>query len=180
MRGIAALRRFVDAGAGAAHACDGCGAVLADDHDHVVAPHGSKHGDVACACAACFVGVARVGKRVDVVNEDAGAVFAALGVPVDLATIVDDSKRGRLLRYPSPAGVVEGPLRAVVDVSLAKDTEALLFVRKDNRVVLLRVPIDVAHAVTGLLRQGWSGLHGDRARADVAAYIDRLLERACR
>lgn len=182
MRGIAAVRRFVDAPAGVAHACDGCGAALADDHDHVVVD-----GDVSCACAGCFVGAARVGKTVTLVDDDAGALFARLDVPVALAFVVDDSRRGRVLRYPSPAGLVEAGLVeagladvAGVDVTLAKDVEALLFAQKDNRVVLLRVPIDVAHAVTGLLRRGWSGLHGDRARNDVAAYVEGLWVRACR
>lgn len=172
MRGIAALRRFVDVAADAG-VCDVCGSALAEDHGHVV-----KAGVASCVCANC--GGDKMGKagRVVVVSEDAGDVFAGLGVPVDVAYVVRDAQRGLLIRYPSPAGIVEGP--APADVGEFDVDEAMLFATLHNRVVQLRVPLAEAFAVTGLLRAGWSGLSGAQARADVAVHIAQLRERACR
>lgn len=188
-RGLLALRRFTGtstAGAASVERCEVCAAVLDADHDHVWAD-----GALTCLCATCTVPGTRVPKRVLVVDDDAGAVFARLGLPVQLAYVVRDARRGLVARYPSPAGTVETVLESGLDASdsgldvsgLAVDVEAFLFVVHGQKVLQLLVPIDAALALTGLLRTSWVGLHGgDQARADVAAHVARLLARepACR
>ncbi len=182
-RGLLALRRFAGTSSASAQSverCEVCGAVLDADHDHVFFA-----GALTCLCRACTAPGTRVPRRVVVVDEDASAVWSQLGLPVELAYVVRDAKRGAVARYPSPAGTVEAVLdldHCGLDVSvLAIDVEAFLFVVRNAKILQLLVPIDAALALTGLLRTSWTGLHGgDQARADVAAHVAGLLERACR
>lgn len=167
--------------------CDLCGADLAAAHRHVLE---LATRSVQCACHACAILFARreAGAQFrtipDRVRRDLAFGISAtrwteLGIPVALAFCVRDSRRGGVVCYPGPAGIVEGELEDVVwsavcaatplGGELEDDVEALLIrgARGVAGLACYLVPISTAFELVGRLRTSWQGFGGG-ASADQA------------
>ena len=171
--------------------CDLCAGPLAPEHRHVL---DLDSGDPQCACRACAVLFDREqagGGHYRLIPErrvrlDALAVdqrlFAALGIPVDLAFVYLDSRSGRVLaRYPGALGLIaaapavdawEQVVAAAPELrDLQPDVEALLLHRTEAWIV----PIDLCFRLAALVRQHWSGFTGgDRVWEEIARFFEEL------
>ncbi|HVM40284.1 MAG TPA: DUF5947 family protein [Acidimicrobiia bacterium] len=176
-------------------ACELCGAPLDDEHGHLF--DRSEHA-LRCACRACALVMGAEGaggerfrlvpdRYADATTPALAAAWEALGLPVGLVFVVDDSLRGEVVaRYPGPAGVVESvlPLPGWSDVcaaspelsTLRPDVEAALARHRNGRLECFVVPVDVCFRLAGELREVWEGMHGGDAAWQA---VDALFER-CR
>jgi uncharacterized protein DUF5947 len=168
------------AAAGAAEACELCGATLDARHRHVV---NLETRTLMCACRACVILLARPGAggrrfrlvperrlRLDGFRLDDSA-WEALRIPVDLAFFFRSTAAGRVVAaYPGALGVTESLLELdaweeieadnPVLAGLEPDVEALLVNRSRRRRQAFVVPIDDCYALAGIVRTRWRGLAG--------------------
>lgn len=160
--------------------CDLCGDPLPAEHRHVL---DLDSGRPECACRACAILFDRGEAggdhyrlipqrrlRLDGFDAD-GRLWAALGIPVDLAFITVTGATGdAVARYPSPIGLTthvpaadawEQVVAAEPAVAgMEPDVEALLVRRGRDGWVL---PIDDCFRLAALLREHWSGFQGGDA-----------------
>jgi hypothetical protein len=198
------LRRFLAPAPPAPPApevCELCGAVLREDHRHMA---DAEKRALACVCTACALLFDRPGAGEGrfrtvpdrILSDDRTApdaeAWAALGIPVGVAFFFRHSALDRPVGlYPSPAGATESDLdpaaweRALGGSPLARmmtpDVEALLVRRReqDGGTQCFLVPVDMAYELVGRLRLHWQGFDGGpRARAEIAAFFDRLERRS--
>ena len=190
------LRRFTGAPAQpAAERCSLCGAVVPEEHRHLVDP-GER--SLVCACTACAVlfdhaGVAggrfrSVPRRV--LTERGHAVDAAawdrLQIPVGVVFLFRDTALDRLVAfYPSPAGATQSELDPAelagigactrLAALLEPDVEALLVRRAAGEYRCYLVPIDICYELVGRMRLHWHGFDGGAvARAELEAFFARV------
>jgi hypothetical protein len=169
--------------------CDLCGEPLPPEHRHLL---DLATGRPECACRACAILFDRgqaggdhyrlIPERrlclPELVDED--RLWAALGIPVDLAFITCGAGRA-LARYPSPLGLTTATpaLDAWEQVvaanpplaGLEPDVEALLVNRARGARERWIVPVDDCFRLTARLREHWRGFHGGDA---VWEEIDRF------
>ncbi len=191
---FAALRRLVPERA-AAERCELCGATVAAEHGHLVAPAERR---LVCACEPCsilFSGTdgkyRRVPRRIRLLRgfQMTDAQWDALDIPIDMAFFFVSSVSDRVVAcYPSPAGPTESllPLGAWDEIvrenptlaAIEPDVEALLVNRVSSADCFL-VPIDECYRLTGLIRSHWRGLSGgSEAWAEIGRFFASLEERA--
>jgi hypothetical protein len=174
--------------------CDLCSEPLPTEHRHLL---DLADGRVACACRACTILFDRAeagGDHYRLIPErhaDLGPDalddmdWAMLGVPVDLAFFVQDSRAGGVAaHYPSPAGTTTATVdaRAWADVAgrvpdlrdLVPDVEALLVHRARGAREHWIVPIDDCYRLAGLITSRWQGMTGGR---DLWAAVDEFFGR---
>lgn len=194
-----ALRRFRAPAPPQPERCELCGQAVPDRHRHLVE---TELRALACACQACamlFDRAAPGGGRYRTVPDrylvdpdhriDDGA-WEQLQIPVSTAFFFRNAALERLIAlYPSPAGATESELdpqtwEAVLGTSLLAarlepDVEALLLRREPGRTECFLVPIDICYELVGRMRLHWQGFDGGaEARADLAAFFDRVAARA--
>jgi len=183
--------------------CELCRAEIADEHPHVV---NLDRRNLLCTCRPCYLlftpdGAGRgnfraVPDRYLAADQTLSQrQWDALQGPVGMAFFFRNSVLGRIVAiYPGPAGATESllDLHAWNDVvattplatQLADDVEALI-VRRDREndemygPEMYLVPIDCCYELVGLLRMHWTGFDGGpEARADIAAFFERVRARA--
>jgi hypothetical protein len=173
--------------------CDLCGEPLPDDHRHLL---DLASGQPQCACRACAILFDRgqaggdhyrlIPERRVCLPALAGEdrLWAALGIPVDLAFIT--SSGGRVIaRYPSPLGLTTaapapdawellvGANPALAD--LEPDVEALLVNRARGARERWIVPVDDGFRLAARLRTHWRGFHGgDAVWEEIAGFFAEL------
>jgi uncharacterized protein DUF5947 len=175
--------------------CDLCAAPLAPGHRHVL---DLDSGEPQCACRACAVlfdreqaggGHYRLIPERRVRLDDfslEGRLFAALGIPVDLAFLYFDSRSNRMVsRYPGALGLITGApapdaWQQVVDTNpalrdLQPDVEALLVNRSRGASEQWILPIDDCFRLAARVRSHWTGFGGgDRVWEEIAAFFEEL------
>lgn len=197
-RGLAALRRFVDAGkAPEPERCDLCATVIAGHHQHLADPQNRR---LFCACDACAIlfsdggqtklkrvprdGYLLTGFKID------DQLWNGLGIPTGLVFFFRSSTSNRITAlYPSPAGPAEaevamedweeivrdcGPLR-----DLTPDVEALLVNRMKGAREYFVAPIDQCYSLTGLIKKYWRGFSGGEQAWEVLnGFFEELRRRS--
>jgi hypothetical protein len=171
----------------AAERCDLCGEPLPAEHRHLL---DLATGQPKCACRACAILFDRgqaggdhyrlIPERRVCLPPLAGEerLWAALGIPVDLAFITCSA--GRVVaRYPSPIGLTTGAPApdawaqvvaanpALAD--LEPDVEALLVNRARGERERWIVPLEDCFRLAARLREHWRGFHGGDAVWDQIA-----------
>jgi hypothetical protein len=158
--------------------CDLCGEPLPVEHRHLL---DIASGEPQCACRACAILFDRGqagGDHYRLIPErrvclpplvDEDRLWAALGIPVDLAFLTRGAERV-LARYPSPLGLTTAAPAAdaweqVVAANpalagLEPDVEALLVHRARGRRERWIVPVDDCFRLAATLRSHWRGFHG--------------------
>ncbi|MET8678999.1 DUF5947 family protein [Streptomyces sp. NPDC004647] len=160
--------------------CDLCAETLVPEHRHLL---DIRANEVACACRACSLlfdrreaGGAHYRllsgrrQRLDGCDID-DAVWAGLGVPVDMAFFVRSEASGEVsVGYPSPLGVMRSTVDAeswrAVEASdpalstLTDDVEALLVNRAGEAREHWLVPLDDCYRLVAVVRAHWKGLGG--------------------
>jgi hypothetical protein len=178
-----------------AHRCELCAQPLDGEHRHLL---DLPTGELLCGCRACAVlfddqtaggrhyrlvprrRVALPDFRLD------GPLWAALGVPVDLAFFTSDGGE-TVARYPSPAGALRATVaqdswqRLVaanpVLRTLADAVEALVVDRARGASEYWLLPLDDCYRLTALLREHWSGFGGgNRVWAEIESFFARIRE----
>jgi hypothetical protein len=158
--------------------CDLCGEPLPAEHRHLL---DVATGQPQCACRACAILFDRGeagGDHYRLIPErrvclpplaDEDRLWAALGIPVDLAFITSGADR-LVARYPSPLGLTTAA--PAVDAweqvvaanptlaELEPDVEALLVHRARGRRERWIVPVDDCFRLVATLRAHWRGFHG--------------------
>jgi hypothetical protein len=156
--------------------CGLCGERLTEDHPHLA---DGRTGKLLCGCLACavlFDGDERRYRRIVpharalVGPPIADAEWQALGVPVGLAFFRRRAAGEVLAVFPGPAGTSEAPVTAAAWstlcnnhpelASLEPEVEALLVDRRGTPARQLRVSIDRAYRLAGILRTSWRGWSG--------------------
>jgi hypothetical protein len=179
-----ALRRLAHPPAApAVERCDLCGEPLPPDHRHVL---DLDTGRPECACRGCAILFDRgeaggdhyrlIPQRRVALGRLDDRVFAALGIPVDLAFITVHAGAVSA-RYPSPVGLIASAPApdAWAQVSaglpdLGDDVEALLLRRGRDAWL---VPVDDCFRLAAQLREHWTGFTGGTA---VWLQIDRFFD----
>lgn len=186
----------------AGEVCELCAVAIAEGHGHVV---DLKVRQLACVCRPCALlfterGAANGRYRTvpDRVLIDPGLVlddetWSTLDIPVRLAFVFFNSSMERWVAfYPSPAGPTESELslEAWTDLSerspllqaIEPDVEALLVygTRSHDPLQAFLVPIDTCYELVALVRTQWKGFDGGDARQEIAAFFERLRQRARR
>jgi hypothetical protein len=194
------LRRFTGtAPQPAPEHCALCGAIVPEEHRHLVDP---QKRSLECACTACAMlfdrpGVA--GGRLRAVprryltdrgHAVDGGTWDRLQIPVGVVFLFQDTALGRLVAfYPSPAGATQseldaGELAAVGECTplaslLQPDVEALLVRRAASKYECYLVPIDICYELVGRMRLHWHGFDGGAvARAELEEFFDRVSRQA--
>jgi uncharacterized protein DUF5947 len=159
--------------------CELCGAVIGDDHRHLLNPESRR---LLCSCRSCALLFDRGGRYLLVPTtrtrlDDAGLTdrdWEELRLPVDVAFFLHDSAAGRdMAFYPGPMGATESqlPLQLAVLRTIQPDVEALLVDRHLGAREHWIVPIDDCFRLVGIVRTHWRGLTGGK---DVWAEIARF------
>lgn len=175
--------------------CELCGVQIQPQHRHVLDL--AKH-ELLCACRACqvlFDRDAAGGGHFRLVPElhrplddfrldDFG--WLALGLPVELAFFVRDSRSGRVAAfYPSPAGATQSELEleswAQIEqdnpdvAGMSADVEALLVRGTDSGRQGFLVGIDHCYRLVGIVRTHWRGFGGgDEVWRQIDLFFDEL------
>lgn len=192
---VARLRRFrLQADHREASRCELCAAAVATDHGHL---HDRQDQTLVCACGPCRMLFERAAEgarwrtvpdRVLVDPATPLEVWDGLGIPVGLAFVVRTD--GELVvRYPGPAGVVDGdpasgPALAAAAATpllrlLEPDVEAVIVHRTAGRTRAVLAPVTVGYRLAGELRRAWTGFHGGEAvSALVTVILDEVEGRA--
>ncbi len=183
--------------------CELCGQRVPEQHRHVADLEKRR---VRCACQACSLlfekeGAARGHYRTipDRVLVDPNLVLTPdlwreLGIPVQLAFVLFDSRLGRWVAlYPGPAGLAEaeiadGPWQELSNASplvgaVERDVEALLCwaPRGAQQFEVYLAPIDTCYELAARVRRSWRGVDGgDEVRHEVAEVFVRLRVRSRR
>ncbi|HEY7837605.1 MAG TPA: DUF5947 family protein [Terriglobales bacterium] len=173
--------------------CELCAQPLAERHEHLLDLDSRR---IGCACTGCALlfdnswrgpqhgGAGPVRQNWRRLPRDrtylpgltlAGAEWASLGIPIQLAfisTISPTNTRPSAVTaaYPSPAGAVTAEIdpdvwAAIVNAhpelrSLTADLEALLIDRMSDPRGCYIIPLDDGYRLTGLIRQAWTGFTG--------------------
>jgi len=179
--------------------CELCAQPLAERHEHLLDLDSRR---IVCACTGCALlfenegrgpqrgsaarpaGAGPVQQNWRRLPRDrkylpglalAGAEWASLGIPIQLAFISTNSptksRPGAVIAaFPSPAGAVTaeidpGVWAAIVNEhpelrSLTADLEALLIDRMSDPRGCYIIPLDDGYRLTGLIRQAWTGFTG--------------------
>ena len=196
VRGLAALRRLGAKPSGRER-CELCGAVVPEDHPHLV---DSESRRLLCACDACAILFDHAGARRyrrlprDVRQlhglEISDASWNSLDIPIGLVFFFRSSVSNQILAvYPSPGGPTESGIDEEIwnDVAqlhpaiaaLSPDVEALLVNRTRGEREYYIVPIDECYKLTGIIRRRWRGFSGgDELWAQVRLFFDGLKQRA--
>lgn len=178
--------------------CELCAAPLSSDHPHLL---DLSEWNVRCACRACGVlfdrQIAGGGKLRRIPDRrwrfadlrDDDLVWAAFGIPVDLAFFVDHGD-GRVVAYfPGPAGITQAEVDTQTWAELLEANPVLARIEPDVEALLVRqqgetrhhflVPIDDCFRLVALMRQSWQGFSGGTAVwAQLDDYFDRLAQRS--
>jgi hypothetical protein len=173
--------------------CDLCGAVIPAEHAHLMDLQSRQ---IRCACRACsvlFKDEGSGGRRYRLVPSrrfylvdfrlDDGQ-WRALGIPVGLAFLVQDTAAGRVVAYyPSPVGPTEAAppgdaWEAIVSGNpvlrgMAPDVEALLVNRAGGARDYFLTSIDECFRLCAVVRTYWRGLSGGQ---DVWGEVGRFFE----
>jgi Family of unknown function (DUF5947) len=193
---FAALRQFIRPRA-PVERCELCGAELALDHQHLIAPASRQ---LTCCCDACAILFSgredaryrRVPRHSQFLADFrmTDAQWDSLLIPIGLAFFCTSTPLGHVVApYPSPAGATESllDLEAWSDLvrdnpSLAElepDVEALLVNRVGGTHEYYRVPIDKCYELVGLIRANWRGLSGGtEVWGEIGRFFARLQEQS--
>ncbi|MFJ6215402.1 DUF5947 family protein [Streptomyces sp. NPDC092296] len=179
--------------------CDLCAEPLPPAHGHLLDVSADE---VSCACRACALLFDREAAggghyrllpdrrvRLDGLALD-DLLWAALGVPVDLAFFVRSSTGGEAgeggitARYPSPLGTLRSSVEPQtwaeleranpVLRELADDVEALLVDRTGGARRHWLLPLDDCYRLAAIVRTHWKGLGGG---PDVHPHLDDFFDR---
>jgi hypothetical protein len=161
--------------------CELCGAMLAQEHTHLIEPSVRK---LTCSCGPCALLFTRETGKYRRIPRDikslpnfrmTDAQWENLMIPIGMAFFFYSSPLEKMTAmYPSPAGPTESLLsleawESIVQEnpilkSMASDVEALLVNRigagQDREPKYFIVPIDQCFKLTGLIRAHWRGLSG--------------------
>lgn len=173
--------------------CDLCAVPLDGTHRHLL---DTDDHDLRCVCTPCRILFEQPGAgndRLRVVprrwqRADAGgsdAAWAATGIPVGLALLTLDDDGSPSVRYPGPAGPVDGVvaldawhrLRREVPLlsEISPHVETVLVDRRPGHHDVVLVPTDEAYAFVARVRDAWTGLGGGPG---VDAVVDEMVARA--
>jgi hypothetical protein len=171
--------------------CDLCGAVMSEDHRHLL-DVGERR--ILCACEPCIAmrsgegDLRPTGTRTlrlegfDLPDE----VWAAFQIPIGLAFFfLSDAAGGVVALYPSPAGATESELYLdawnelvaanPVLADLEPEVEALVVNRLADPHRFAIVPIDRCYELVGMIKATWQGISGgDAVRNAVDTFFARL------
>ncbi|HEY5833398.1 DUF5947 family protein [Streptomyces sp.] len=160
--------------------CDLCAEPLPPGHRHLLQP---ASGTVSCACRACallfdhgstgghgYLPLPESRRRLDGCDID-DAVWAGLGVPVDLAFFTRSGETGETTAaYPSPLGAMRSTVTrdrwqevesCHPDLpAMAPDVQALLVNRAQGAKEHWLVPLDDCYRLVAVVRAHWKGLGG--------------------
>jgi hypothetical protein len=192
---VARLRRMAQPRASPARRdtarCDLCGAVMAEDHRHLL-DVGERR--ILCACEPCIAmrsgegDLRPTGTRTlrldgfDLPEE----LWAAFQIPIGLAFFfLSETVGGVVALYPSPAGATESELHLdawnelvaanPVLADLEPEIEALVVNRIADPHLFAIVPIDRCYELVGMIKATWEGISGgDAVRNAVDAFFARL------
>lgn len=175
--------------------CDLCATPIPPQHRHLL---DLDSGMPQCACRACTILFDRgeaggdhyrlIPERRMELAEFAldERLFAALGIPVDLAFVYLDSRSGRVVaRYPGALGLITATPAAdaweqVLSASppladMQPDVEALLLYRARGARERWIVSIEDCFRLAARVRAQWTGFAGgDRVWDEIAAFFDEL------
>jgi uncharacterized protein DUF5947 len=193
---LASIKRLLKPKAEFEH-CGLCGALLGDEHPHLL-ELGTRR--LVCACVPCallFSGpesarYRRVPQSVQALPnfQMSDEAWEALQLPINLAFFVFSTTVGRVVAlYPSPAGSMEaivdlGAWTALTDQNpvlreLQPDIEGLLVNRVGEARGYYRVGIDECYRLAGLIRTHWRGFSGgEKVWDEIARFFDGLRERS--
>jgi hypothetical protein len=196
---VAGLRRFTGAAQPAPERCALCGAMVPEEHRHLVDP---EKRSLECACTACALlfdrpgagdGRLRAVPRRYLTDRDHAVDSAAwdrLQIPVGVVFLFHDTALERLVAfYPSPAGATQSELDPAdlaavgqctrLAALLEPDVEALLVRRTNSGYACFLVPIDICYELVGRMRLHWHGFDGGaKARAELEEFFARVEQRA--
>jgi hypothetical protein len=184
--------------AGPQERCDICGAVVPDDHRHLLHLEERR---IVCSCEACWAlhsgdpeyrpsGMRTLWLDGFDCNEE---LWGMLGIPIGLAffmrSTASDPAHPVVAFYPSPAGATECELGleawdAMVTANpvlerLEPDAEALIVNRLAEPAQYVIAPIDVCYALVGLIKSRWEGISGgDAIERAVPEFFAELREKA--
>ena len=176
--------------------CDLCGEPLPPEHRHVL---DLASGQPECACRACSILFDRGAaggdhyrlipeRRLRLQDRAVDArLWAALGIPVDLAFVTVADGGTPLARYPAPVGLItSAPARDAwaqmtdadpVLASMEPDVEALLLNRARGANERWLVPVDDCFRLAAVLREHWTGFQGgDVVWQEIARFFAALNE----
>ncbi|MGP4021940.1 DUF5947 family protein [Actinomadura sp. 3N407] len=185
------------AGAGAAERaerCELCAEPLPGAHRHLL---DLEKDDLLCACGACtilFDDQSAGGRHYRLVPDERreltgfhldGPLWAALGIPVDLAFFSVSALGEVSARYPSPAGALHAAVhpdswRRLVEANpvladLRADVQALVVHRARRAAEHWILPIDDCYRLTALLREHWTGFGGGDAVWDhISGFFEEM------
>jgi hypothetical protein len=180
------LAQIAARGEAARERCELCGAVIGDDHRHLMDPASRE---LLCSCRACALLFDRGGRYTLVptgrtrLEEAALAdlVWEELRLPVDIAFFLHSTAAGRdMAFYPGPMGATESqlPLQLGVLRTIQPDVEALLVDRHLGAREHWIVPIDDCFRLVGIVRTYWRGLTGGKeVWAEIAGFFEGLERR---
>jgi Family of unknown function (DUF5947) len=171
--------------------CDLCGAVMSEDHRHLLHIHERR---IVCACEPCWAmrsGEAEyrpTGTRVLVLDDFdlPDELWAKFQIPISLAFFfVSVVAGGVVALYPSPAGATECELyleawQELVAANpvleeLEPEAEALIVNRMTEPHVHAIVPIDRCYELVGMIKVSWEGISGgDAVQNSVDTFFGRL------
>jgi hypothetical protein len=171
--------------------CDLCGAVMSEDHRHLL-DVGERR--ILCACEPCIAmragegGLRPTGSRSLRLDGFvlADELWAAFQIPIGLAFFfLSEAADGVVALYPSPAGATESELHLEawnelvaanpVLADLEPEVEALVVNRLSDPHRFAIVPIDRCYELVGMIKATWEGISGgDAVRNAVDAFFARL------
>jgi hypothetical protein len=181
--------------AGAALACELCGAPIPERHRHVL-DLDSREPQCACrACALLFDRDQAGGGHYRLIPERRVALerfvfeerlFASLGIPVDLAFLCVESRSGQVLaRYPGALGTIASTPApdawqqvlaanpALADMQA--DVEALLLSRARGARDAWIVSIEDCYRLAARVRESWRGFSGgEQVWIEIAGFFTEL------
>ncbi|MGP3998963.1 DUF5947 family protein [Streptomyces sp. 8N706] len=194
------LRRFTRRPEPGVERCELCGEPLRQEHRHLVDIHSRA---LKCACTGCHLLFTRPGAgggRFRAVPDRYladpsftldDADWNRLQIPVGLAFFFRNSAMDRLAAfYPSPAGATESELDPETWQTVLGDSRLAAVLEPDVEALLVRrthdepgecflVPVDACYELVGRMRLHWQGFDGGaEARADLAAFFERVRDRA--
>ncbi|GAA3379052.1 DUF5947 family protein [Streptomyces sannanensis] len=177
--------------------CELCSEPLPESHRHLL---DIPADEIRCACRACSLLFDRQAAggghyrllpdrrmRLDGLHLD-DLVWAALGIPVDLAFFVRGSADGKVLaRYPSPLGTLRADIDRRAWASVERDNPALATMEEDVEALLVDrtggalrswlLPLDDCYRLSAVVRTHWQGLSGgDEVRRRIEDFFTQLPE----
>ena len=171
--------------------CDVCGAVISEDHRHLL-DVGERR--ILCACEPCIAmrsgegDLRPTGTRAVRLDgfELPDDLWAAFQIPIGLAFFfLSEVAEGVVALYPSPAGATESELYLdawnelvaanPVLADLEPEVEALVVNRLADPARFAIVPIDRCYELVGMIKASWEGISGgDAVRNAVDVFFARL------